>query len=313
MSSEVTLDQNEVPTRGGVFQWIFLGLLFLSMLVLFTLVKVPQPKIHAWILGTINQQMIPMGIQVSADEGHIALGLGLKYEMTGVRLTKSVTQKTLKLSRLEVAPSILPLLQGKLGGNFRLEDEGSGSLSGVVLAKGDEFDINLALDNLDLGKMGILPFAADLEGTANLNGGVELTGTTAQIVAMTGKIDLTIKKLVIDAQKVMGFEVPRTSVGEGVISIAVGGGNATFTTFRLGKPSGTDDLNGTMSGTIKLLRQLENSEGTLKLKFAFSDRYKQEKTISLLDSLLGQYKHPDGTFGMKFLGPLSQSQPLPDP
>jgi len=152
-------------SQGGIGKFLLLGLLFISLLVVFTLVKVPQPKIHAWVLGTINQQLTPMGIQVSADEGHIQLGLGLKYEMTGVRLTKAISQKSLRLSRLEVAPSLLPLLEGKLGGGFRIEDESSGSISGTVLTKSEDFEAKIDIENLDLGKMGILPFAAGFEVT----------------------------------------------------------------------------------------------------------------------------------------------------
>lgn len=303
---------SDQPQEGGIGKFLLLGLLFICLLVVFTLVKVPQPKIHAWVLGTINQQLTPMGIQVSADEGHIQLGLGIKYEMSGVRLTKSVSQKSLRLSRMEVTPTFLPLLQGKLGGGFRLEDEGSGSVSGTVLTKSEDFEAKVDIENLDLGKMGILPFAAGIEGTSNVKGAIELAGNMSSLSSLSGKVDLNLAKLVIDSQKVMGFEVPRTAVGDGVISLSIGSGKVTFTTFRLGKPGGADDLNGILSGEIKLNKVVDNSDANLKLKFGFADRYKQEKTISLLDSLLGQFKLPDGTFSMRFMGPLYGLQPTPD-
>lgn len=312
MAGDSALESVDEKPQGGFLRFLFLAFFFLSLLVVFALVKAPQPKIHAWLLGTINQQMNPVGFHILADEGHIVLGFGLQYEMTDVRLVKITNRKSLKFSHLEVAPAIAPLLQGKLGGTFRLEDEGSGTISGAALAKGEDFEVTLALEKIDLGKMGILPFAADIEGTANIDGTIELAGNTNQVTGLSGKIDLILAKIVVDGQKVQNFDIPRTAINDGVISLVLGSGKATITTFRLGKPSGNDDLNGVMTGNIKLNKMIENSDADLKLKFGFTDRYKQEKTISLLDSLLGQYRHADGTFGMKFTGPISAAQPLPD-
>lgn len=312
MAAESAVTSNEDRPQGGALRFLLLAALFFTLLIVFTIIKVPQPRIHSWLLGTINQQMNPMGIQLTAEEGHIAFGPGIKYEMTEVNLIKTLSQKSLKFSRLEVAPSILPLLQGKLGGTFRLENEGSGSLSGVALTQGEDFETTLTVENLDLGKMGILPFAAGVEGTANINGVVELSGNANQMTGLSGKIELTLAKLVIDSQKVMGFDIPRTAAADGVVTLSVGSGKVTITSLRVGKPGGNDDLNAVITGDIKLNKMIENSDANLKVRFGFSDRYRQEKTISLLDSLLGQYKTPDGIFAMKFIGPLSSSQPLPD-
>jgi type II secretion system protein N len=250
-------------------------------------------------------------MQMSAEDGRIALGLGLMYEMSGVRITKTSNQKSLKFSRLEVAPSILvPLLQGKIGGTFRLE-EGTGLIAGQVLVKGEDLDVNLTIDGVNLGRMGILPFAGDIEGTADVRGSVELIGDPAQVTSLSGKVDLTIAKLTIDAQKIAGFDIPRTSIAEGAIGMSIGSGKATVTSFRLGKPGGSDDLFGTVTGDVKLNRLFESSELNLKARFGFSDRYRQEKTISLVDSLMGGFKTPDGTFSMNFQGPLHSAAPTP--
>lgn len=303
----------EAKTGGGLLSGLVFGFLFLACLLTFTLVKVPQPKIHAWLLGTLNQQMNPLGIQASADEGRIILGLGLKYEMTGVRLTMLETQKVLKFSRLEVAPDlIVPLLQGMLGGHFVLE-EGTGAIAGNVKMKGDEFDVDVRIENLNLGRMGILPFAAGLDGTADVNGSIRLAGSASAVTGLTGKMNLVLAKIVIDAQKFQGFDIPRTAIADGVVDLEIGSGKATLTTVRLGKPGGADDLQGTTTGDVKLNRAIAASEANLRVKFGFSDRYRQEKTISLLDSLLGMFKRPDASFAMRLTGPITLMQPAPDP
>ena len=217
MSNEFTAEESvtvESGGGGGYLRWFGFGVLFIGLLIVFTLVKVPQPKIHAWILGTLNQQMNAMGIQASAEEGHIEIGFGLRYEMTGIRLTMVDTQKVLKFSRLEVAPNIIgPLLQGKVGASFRLE-EGNGSITGNLKAKGDEFDAEIQFDSLNLGRMGILPFAAGLDGTADLKGSIALAGSPAAVSGMYGKINLSLAKIVIDAQKFKGFDIPRTAISD---------------------------------------------------------------------------------------------------
>jgi len=312
--NEMTMEPATTEEEGGspLFRILGFGFLFLALLVVFTLVKVPQPKIHAWLLGTLNQQMNPMGIQISAEKGHIELGLGLKYDMTGVQLTMMDTQKVMKFSHLEVAPNVIgPLLQGKVGARFLLE-QGAGSIRGAVKAKNDEFDVDIQLEDLNLGKMGVLPFALGLDGTADVKGTISLSGSPKEASAMTGKIQLNLAKIVIDAQKFKGFDIPRTAIADGAFDIDVSGGKATLTTARLGKPGGADDLQGSASGDIKLNKLLDNSEANLHLKFGFSERYRQEKTISLLDSLLGMFKKPDGSFGMRLSGPLYSVQPAPD-
>ncbi len=313
MAIETTIEATEEP-GGGTLRFLGFGFLFVTCLLVFTLVKVPQPKIHAWLLGTINQQLNPMGIQASAEEGHIELGLGLRYEMSMVRLTQISSQKVLKFSRLEVAPNILgPLLQGKLGAHFMLE-EGAGTIIGDIKAKGDDFDADIQLDSLNLGKMGVLPFAAGLDGTADLKGSVSLSGSPSSASGLSGKITLNLAKIVVDAQKVMGFDIPRTAISDGVFDIDIGAGKATLTTVRLGKPGSTDDLQGTATGDIKLSKVLASSDLNLRLKFGISEHYRQEKTISMVESLLGaNFKKPDGTFGVRITGPLYEPQSAPDP
>jgi len=313
MASDITVEATEESRGGNILRFLGFGVLFLVCLTVFTLVKIPQPKIHAWILGTLNQQMNPMGIQATAEEGHIEIGFGLRYEMTGIRLTMVDTQKVLKFARLEVAPNIIgPLLQGKLGANFRLE-EGSGSITGEIKARGDEFDADIQIESLNLGRMGILPFAAGLDGTADLKGSISLSGSPSAVTGMTGKVNLTLAKIVIDAQKFKGFDIPRTSMADGVFDIDIGGGKATLSSARLGKAGATDDFQGSAIGEIKLNKAVDASEANLKLKFGFSEHYRQEKTISLLDSLLGMFKKPDGSFGLRLTGPLYAMQPSPDP
>jgi type II secretion system protein N len=315
MSTDVTMEPVESSGGRSVLRAVGFGILFLVCLISFTLVKVPQSKIHAWILGTLNQQLGPMGIQASAESGHIEIGFGLRYEMNDIRLTMVDTQKVLRFDRLEVAPNIIaPLLQGKIGAYFRLE-QGAGSITGNLKkqASGDDIDADVQIVALDFGKMSVLPFAVGLNGGFIMDGSMTVSGSATSLVSLAGKVNLTLKKIVIDAQKFKGFDIPQTSIADGAFDIDLGGGKATINTARLGKAGGNDDLQGSATGDVKLNKVIDSSETNFHVKFGFSDHYRQEKTISLLDSLLGMFKKPDGSFAMRFSGPMYAAQPSPDP
>jgi type II secretion system protein N len=314
MSAEAAMDNAEEgrSLAGTILRWMGLGAFFILALIFFTALKVPQTKVHGWILGTVNQQISPMGFQISADEGRLALGLsGLRYEMNGVRVNQMMNQKTLRFSRFEVSPSFLPLLQGKLGGDFSLR-EGNGAIEGTFLRRGENFETRIDLKDLNLGRMGALPVLAKVDGTAEIKGSIEILGAINQPSSFSGKIDLNLARIVIDEQKISGFQIPRTSISDGAINIGIGAGKATFNSFRIGKAGSNDDMHGAITGDIKLARTLDSSDANLKLKFGFSERYRQEKTISILDSLLGMFKLPDSSFALRLSGPIYAIQPMPD-
>ena len=254
-----------------IFRFIAWSTFALICLVFFTALKVPQPKIHNYVMGTMNQQLGPAGIQISADEGHIGFGLGISYEMTGVKLTKLSNNKVLKISRIEVSPSILGLLQGKVGAGFSVE-EGPGLVEGKMLLRGEDFDLSLNTPGINLGRIGVLPFFADMEGTAEIKGEVNLTGNTKSASSLAGTVKMNLSKVTVDNQTFGFIKLPKMSVGDGVIDVSLASGKATINSLRLGKSGGSDDLFITTTGDAKLGKSLAGSEGNLRTSRYRNDR-----------------------------------------
>src|SRR5688500_12752488 len=58
----------------------------LFCLIGFTLLKLPDDRIKAYALGTINAQLAPKGISMTAVQGYVSLGFGISYVMKEVTL-----------------------------------------------------------------------------------------------------------------------------------------------------------------------------------------------------------------------------------
>lgn len=289
----------------------FLGwtALFVVLLVMFTVAKLPQTKIQATLLGYVNQALNPGGIQVTADEGRLVLGLGIAYELKGVKLVKlgGLKPAILKVSRIEIQPAWSALILLKPGAKFALE-EGPGSLRGQVVMRGEDLDVSFQSDGLNLGRLGALPFLAGIDGTAELKGEGSLLGNFRALNSLSGSIQLQVAKLVVDAQSLAGFNLPRIAASDGQIDLQISGGKVQFQNFRLGKSS--DDLSLGVTGDVKLGRTIDSSDANLHVKLGLSQGVL--KSFSILDTLLGSMKQPDGTYKIRLQGPMYSLMPTPD-
>lgn len=292
-----------------IFRFVAWSTFAIVCLVFFTALKIPQPKIHNYVMGTLNQQLNPGGIQISAEEGRLRLGLGVSYEMTGVKLTKTLNNKVLKISRVEVSPALLALAQGKLGANFVLE-EGPGLVEGAAFIKGEEFEFAMTTPGVNLGRLGVLPFLANIEGTAEIKGDIQLKGSPKSASSMTGTIKLNLSKITLDQQTLMGMNIPRIAVSDGVADLTLGSGKATINSLRLGKTGGSDDIVITTTGDAKLGRTIDGSEVNLRMKLGLSPTVL--KAFVFIDTLLGAAKTGEGTYSLKFVGPIMGAMPMPD-
>ncbi len=304
-----TEDQDTRSTAKKVFSFAAWSIFALICLIFFTVIKVPQAKIHNYVVGMLNQQLAPSLIQFSADEGQINIGLGVSYVMSGVKLTKTDSGKVLRLHQIEVSPSLIALAQGRLGSHFTIE-EGSGRLTGHFYTQGEEMDAEFETDGINLGKIGVLPFSAGMEGTAEVKGSVKIQGNMRSMSSLNGSVQLNLAKIVIDQQAFKGFNLPRLAVADGIVQIDLQSGKALFRSVRLGKAGGSDDLFTSFEGDIKLGRTAEASELNLKGKLGFSKTVLN--SFVLLDALLGSMKTPDGTYAFKLVGPAMGTMPIPD-
>jgi type II secretion system protein N len=293
----------EEPSKNRILRrvtWVFFAIF---CLLFFVLIKIPQSKINLTILSRINQQLEPMGYSLSADRGELGLAWGLNYTLEGVKILKTANQRSLSFTKLRLAPAFIPLIQGKLGADILLE-EGEGSLKGSVVAKNQELEASLTIQALNLGRIGLLPFLTDFDGSAEANGTLEFHKN-----AGNAKIDLT--KIVFDEAKIQGFAVPKIQISQGNIDLEFDPKKATLRTFKLGKKGPTDDLNVSASGDLKIASMIENSDLNVKVQLSLSQ--KLLTSFSLIDAFLGSMKQTDGSYKFKLQGPLMGAMPMADP
>lgn len=303
MENTIAIEEIQESKSKRVLKTISWGLFALFCLLFFTLLRIPQTKITATLLGMVNQELAPMGYALSADEGKIKMGLGLYYELNGVKVIKTATQKALSFSKLELHPSIIAAIQGKFGGNIAVE-EGEGRIHGSVYLKNQKPEADLKVESLNLGRIGVLPFLnPDLQGTAEVKGSI-------QIGEQSGQIGLELTRIALDETKIQGFQIPRIALATGALDIDIAQPNVKIKTFRLGRAAASDDLYASLKGDVKLAPYIDSSEANLRVELSLSPKLQQ--SFSLLDALLGQMKQKDGSYKFKLIGPLNASMPQPD-
>jgi type II secretion system protein N len=280
----------------------------LFLLILFTILKLPDERIKAYVQGAIAAALAPKGITFNADKGYISLGYGFSYVMKDVTLNFPPPQLPAHIDKISVSPSILPLLFGYQGGSLALSN-GEGKLTGSFSMKGSQISASFDAKQLDFGKLGLLSLASGVRGTGMISGSASIAGDMSIPSTLVGDINLDLSKVVLDAQTIVFFNVPRVSISEGKIEVSSDKGKATIKTLRLGKPGSTDDIIGSGSGDVILGRNWDSSTLSSKINVKLSDPLM--KAFILIDSFLGPGKQGDGSYSLTLSGPVTAPNPVP--
>lgn len=294
---------------GGFFRFILWTFFAIICLIVFTIIKAPQDKVHSTLMSYVNQALSQQSIQLVSDEGKVRIGLGLSYEMSGLKFVNTSNGKSLKISEFSFSPSLLGMISGKMGGHFILR-EGTGKIEGDVSLMGEDIDLHITLDRINLGKTGLLSFFANVEGTADINGEINIFGSPRSLTSLKGNSKLKINRVVIDPQSLFGFNIPRLSIADGDIDLNLNSGKAEVKQLQLGKQGSGDDLFIKVTGSSKLGRTIDASDIDVRVQLALAGEV--AKTFALLDAILGNYKKPDGTYTFKLSGPITAAMPQPD-
>jgi type II secretion system protein N len=284
----------------GQAGWAAFGL---ACLIIFTLFKLPEDRIVNLIQGNISATLATRGITINAAKNSFSVLFGPSYIMKDVTLSFPPPQASAHIDKVEFAPSLLPLLLGKMGGTFQLYN-GDGRATISFSAKETKIDADFKIRDLDLGKSGILDALAQVKGNAIANGSGNLSGDLASPGTLDGDISFTLKKIVLDQQSIAGFAIPRINVSEGKAEIAIGKSKAQIKTLTLGKTgNASDDLHATMTGDMTLGRNWDSSVLNLRANFSLSQNVMS--AFSILDALLGAGKQPDGSYTYTINGPMA--------
>ena len=297
-SGDVVVERPQQRTLRAI-AWVLFTVL---CLMFFVLIKIPQAKVTLTLLANINQQLEPAGYSLSADRGDLGMLWGVNYTLSGVKITKNDTGRSLSFAKLRISPAFIPLFSGKIGADILLE-EGEGKVSGHVVTQKQEIEADVTIDALNLGRIGLIPFLTDFDGSAEAKG-------TFTLAKGAGTVKLELSKLVFDEAKIQGFAIPRIAVTGGSVDLDFDPKKVNIRKFSLGKSSPSDDLNLSATGDVKLSPQFENSDLNVHTKLSLSPKLLQ--SFSLIDAFLGAMKQPDGSYKFKLQGPVMGAMPLPD-
>lgn len=309
--SETRLPLSTARRLATLAGWITFGAV---CLILFTLIKLPEDRIKAYVDGTIAAALAEKGISFNAAEGRVSYLLGLTYTMKDVTVSFPPPTAPVHIDKIEFSPSILSMLISSIGGKVWIEN-GKGELSAAFSVKNTQFSVSYKAKKFDLQKLGILPVIAGVQAAATVDGLGSFAGDSANPASLEGEAALTLTQISLEPQTIAGFSIPQLSVSDAVAEIKAEKGKAIIKTFRVGKAPGTgakgiiDDIQGAITGDITLAKQLEASLVNLKLHFSFSDNIM--KSFVLLDALLGAGKQPDGSYSFILTGPLTSPVPAP--
>jgi type II secretion system protein N len=299
-------NSSDTPPKKSAVKIGALSLLFIFLVLLLTILKLPQVRITNLLQGYVQLALDPYGVYVTDRGRELSTLHGFRYTLDHPTL-EFADQTRVELDSLVVSPNFAPLLKGRMGVNAVLR-QGPASVTLDGAGRADKIDAKLDLDHVDIGKFGLLAYYGGLKGSGQITGTTQIEGALSDPTSLTGSIDLKIKNLKLDEQNVMGFQLPALMVSEGAIDIDIHGGKLVIKNVHLGKDN--DDLVLALTGDITLNRFVNASQLNLKTNFSLSDKVKQ--SLALLDSLLGGGKLADGRYAFKIGGTLGAPFPQPD-
>lgn len=291
--------------KGRAFFFGFVGTIFL---LLFTIIKIPEPRLKSVLLGYLNFGASQMGVQILAPDSSISYWRGPEFILKNGSIVTAKAEP-IRFDELRIKPTLLPLFLGKLGVNLTFVSK-SGQIDLLTLYRSGLVEIDLKADNLDLKAIPFLSFVVpDIIGPVSSQG-------TAQIATklnvdmesphtLSGTISLKISKFALDSVSVMGLTVPSLSLSEVLIDLDALNGKLRIQKGSIGKANTADDIQATVAGDITLAKVIEASTVNLKTQFRFSEKILT--SFSILDSVLTPGKKSDGSYAFSLTG--SPQQP----
>ncbi len=278
-------------------------------LILFTLFKLPDDRLKSLIDSQISSALSQRGITYTASDTKLSFFLGVTYTLKNVTLNFPTPTPAGHLDKLQVSPSLIAYLLGKVGGTFKISTS-HGSLDGSFSTKGSRFSASFNSKKFDLSNIALFPMMADVQGTGILDGTASVSGDFSIPNTLQGNLNIQLNKVIIDPQLIDGFSIPQVNLSEALAEVTFDKGKAILKTIRFGKQGNpADDIQGSITGDLLLGKIWDSSNLNLKARFSISENIK--KSFVLLDTLLGAGKLADGSYSFSLTGPLSSPNSTP--
>ncbi|MEM9191100.1 MAG: type II secretion system protein GspN [Myxococcota bacterium] len=298
------------------------GLVFFSMCTcLFSYWFFPWSRVRDIAVQEVERPMGPNGERrpsgIELEIGELSPSWFTGATLTDVEVRKLSDNPDdepmeIRIDEVTARLGVFAAISGEVDVSFSAE-VGGGELSGVYQDGETETVVQMELDRVNLARLGVLESAVGLPVEGRIGGEVDLT-IAAEPQDTTGRIDLGIDglvvgdgeaKLQIEALGGSGVTVEQINAGTVTLVAEVDSGVARIDTFE----ANGDDLELGGSGSIRLMRPVQNSRMDLLLRFEFSDGYRDRNDrtralFSLLDfnPWMQRARTPDGALQYQLRG-----------
>ena len=279
--------------------------LFVVSFAVFLYWSFPYHALKDRIAGALEQQLGP------ATEASIK---ALKpYWFTGVDVRGLVLEaagsqgsvEIINIKRVRARASFFSLLLGRPRVTFRVEI-GKGRLSGLAQVTDELLDLDMDVDDLDLGRVGLIGQATGLSLTSRLDGYVKLNMDRERPLRSTGRVSLDLRDIRIKPSNLrlgeMELPLPDILLSKGrgsTIDVDMGRGVMTVKKFKLAG----GDLEIDMSGRIFLSTKVENYRFNLSGTFKTSEKLGEVLPFMFI---VEKQKLEDGSYPLSITGRLSR-------
>ncbi len=296
--------QSQQTKAGMAIKATLWTLASLFLLLFFSLLKLPEIRLKNLIHGHIVNALASQGLSLTTNKSEFSYFLGMSYDMEDVIISGGSLTQPIKIQKISISPSVLPLFLGRFGAGISLKQT-EGKLKGSVSFKATTpeptFWTDLTLDKLDLGKLGVFQLLGGVQAGGITQGTLSFSGTLSDPKSMNGTADLKFSKIAIESQSIAGFNVPKSQISDGELVFDIVTGKVAIKKLQFGKHQNpSDDIYALGSGEVDLNSRFGASKLNADLAFGFSQKI--QKAFLLLDALLADGKTGEGAYAYHFAG-----------
>jgi type II secretion system protein N len=320
------------PRTRQILKWAGYVAFYLFSLLVFAYLTFPYNRLGDRIVAEFNAR------QTGPKPMRLKLGDMSSYWLNGVEAEnitftspgepdeqgKPGKPKVMKIDSAHASVSLLRLLIGSLRLSFGADAFG-GELSGATHVSDEGRQLEVELEDLDLGQAPMFGDIVGLPLAGKLGGTIDLLMPEEKLSKADGKVSLKVAGLAAGDGKAKirdTIALPRLDAGDLTLDAEVKSGAVKITNLAANGP----DLKVDSEGTLRLRDVFDTSVLNLNISFKFQDRYtnKSEITKSLfgsgtmpglfdLDPKMKHAKRADGSYGWRASGSLAHLNFVPAP
>ena len=320
------------PRVRQILKWSGYVAFYLFSLLVFGYLTFPYQRLADRIVQEFNARQTgpkPMRLKLGDMSSYWLNGI----EAEDISLTspgdvdeqgKPGKPKVLKIDAAHASVSLLRLIFGTVHISFGADAFG-GELSGYTSTADEGRQLEVELEELDLGQAPLVGDIVGLPLSGKLAGTIDLLMPEQKLSKADGKINLKVTDLAAGDGKAKirdTIALPRLEAGELTLDAEAKTGQLKITNFAVNGP----DLKLDSEGSLRLRDTFETSVLSLTISFKFQERYtnKSDITKSLfgsgtmpglfdLDPKMKRAKRADGSYGWRASGALSRLTFTPAP